>query len=263
MVYVPILPRYEFADVGQQETFRKRLATALHWYLVLDNRAETTVTQYLGSECGILGTTLSDTEPVQSCLGVKRAGDAQSEDDERQAKRTRRSFSEQNDVPQAKAKRAARKPSGEDGDVSDAQSEDDDRSATHTQHRDGTQDDAAQAQAKRAARQPSIEDVEDDDDIRRRVKARLTEDGTNGFFPDERTTPAAGARASRAARRAERDEKAEDDGPKPCAAAREKLTRPSADLRAKCPLCFGGARPSLEHTEYVALLSAQTLALTH
>lgn len=36
-------------DEGEQDTFRKRLSTAFHWYLVLDNGAESTVSQSIRS----------------------------------------------------------------------------------------------------------------------------------------------------------------------------------------------------------------------
>lgn len=41
---------------------------------------------------------------------------------------------------------------------------------------------------------------------------------------------------------------------------RERLTRPSDDLRRKCPLCFGGPRPNLQHTGYVIAAFAKSRA---
>lgn len=138
----------------------------------------------------------------------------------------------------------------------DSEPLEDERSAKRTRldaHADAEEPEQTAARAKRAAQQPRVEDVEDEEEAPRHD--RLPGEFFSGIDSDDgvQQPPAAeGIRTGRA-ERAERRAHAADvpgqqdaeDSERP----REKLTRPSPDLRSKCPLCFGGVRPNLQHTE--------------
>lgn len=123
-------------------------------------------------------------------------------------------------------------------------------------HRIGDTQPTRTTQGPRRAR---VEDVHDDelDEDRAAPLRRSSRNAPPPPPPDtndsEDTEPTTTTQASRRARVEDVDDDELDEGrPAQHYQARdEEPHRPTADLRGKCPLCFGGGRPELKHTGYV------------